>query len=86
VFAAGARRLPLNITGMLQYIAPTMTFALAVWYFGEPMPLARWAGFGLVWIALTLITVDAWRARPVSKRRAAGIARAKDEQPVTEPI
>ncbi len=86
VFAAGARRLPLNITGMLQYIAPTMTFALAVWYFGEPMPLGRWAGFGLVWIALTLITVDAWRARPVSKRRAAGIARAAAEQPVTEPI
>lgn len=63
IFAAGARRLPLNITGLLQYIAPTMSFALAVWYFREPMPAARWAGFVLVWIALVLITVDSWRSR-----------------------
>jgi chloramphenicol-sensitive protein RarD len=63
VFAAGARRLPLNVTGMLQYIAPTMTFVLAVWYFHEPMPAARWIGFGIVWIALVIFSVDAWRSR-----------------------
>lgn len=63
LFAAGARRLPLNVTGLLQYIAPTMTFILAVWYFHEPMPPARWAGFALVWVAVVLITVDSWRAR-----------------------
>lgn len=63
IFAAAARRLPLNISGLLQYIAPTMTFSLAVWYFHEPMPSARWAGFALVWVALVLITVDSWRAR-----------------------
>lgn len=63
VFAAGARRLPLNVTGMLQYIAPTMTFAFAVWYFHEPMPAARWIGFGIVWIALILFSIDAWRSR-----------------------
>lgn len=67
IFAAGARRLPLTITGLLQYIAPTMTFALAVTYFGEPMPLGRWAGFALVWVALVLITIDAWRARANAK-------------------
>jgi len=62
LFAAGAARLPLNITGLLQYIAPTMMFMLAVWYFGEPMPAGRWIGFALVWVALVLITVDSWRA------------------------
>lgn len=62
LFAAGAARLPLNITGLLQYIAPTMMFMLAVWYFHEPMPAGRWIGFGLVWVALVLITVDSWRA------------------------
>lgn len=81
IFAAGARRLPLNISGLLQYIAPTMTFALAVWYFDEPMPPARWAGFALVWVALVLITLDSWRAR----------ARVTDPQAaqsgeVTEPV
>ncbi len=63
VFAAGARRLPLNVTGLLQYIAPTLQFVLAVWYFHEPMSPARWGGFVLVWIALVLITVDSWRSR-----------------------
>lgn len=63
LFAAGARRLPLNVTGLLQYLTPTMTFILAITYFGEPMPTARWAGFALVWVALTLITIDSWRSR-----------------------
>lgn len=85
VFAAGARRLPLAVTGMLQYIAPTMTFALAVWYFQEPMPPGRWIGFAIVWIALVLFSIDAWRVRPLSRRRAAGVARAA-EQPVAEPL
>ena len=58
LFAAGARRLPLNVMGLLQYIAPTMTFCLSVWYFHEPMPPERWLGFGLVWVALTVLTVD----------------------------
>jgi chloramphenicol-sensitive protein RarD len=62
LFAAGAARLPLNITGLLQYIAPTMMFMLAVWHFGEPMPAGRWIGFALVWVALVIITVDSWRA------------------------
>jgi len=63
VFAAGARRLPLNVTGLLQYISPTMTFVLAVTTFGEHMPPVRWAGFALVWVAVVLISVDAWRSR-----------------------
>lgn len=85
VFAAGARRLPLAITGMLQYIAPTMSFVLAVWYFHEPMPTGRWIGFAIVWVALVVFSVDAWRVRPLSKRRAANRTRA-GEPPVTEPL
>ncbi|WP_062380717.1 EamA family transporter RarD [Demequina pelophila] len=63
LFAAGARRLPLYVTGLLQYIAPTMMFMLAVGVFGEDMPAARWAGFGLVWVALVVLTADGLRAR-----------------------
>lgn len=68
IFAAGARRLPLNVTGMLQYIAPTMTFVLAVWYFNESMPAVRWIGFGIVWVALVIFSIDAWRVRPGGAR------------------
>ena len=75
LFAAGAARLPLNITGLLQYIAPTMMFMLAVWYFGEEMPPGRWVGFALVWVALIVLTVDGWRSRS----RAEAI-------PATEPV
>ncbi len=88
LFAAGARRLPLNITGMLQYIAPTMTFVLAVWYFHEPMPAGRWLGFGFVWAALVLFSIDAWRVRPGGARaQLAREARARDAVEIpTEPI
>jgi chloramphenicol-sensitive protein RarD len=75
LFAAGAARLPLNVTGLLQYIAPTMMFMLAVWYFHEEMSLGRWIGFALVWVALVVITVDGWRARS----RSAPV-------PATEPV
>ena len=63
LFAAGAARLPLNVTGLLQYIAPTMMFMLAVWYFGEEMSTGRWVGFALVWVALVVLTIDGWRSR-----------------------
>lgn len=81
LFAAGARRLPLNITGLLQYIAPTLSFILAVTYFGEDMPAARWAGFALVWVALVLITVDSWRSRA----RVSDVQAAQSGE-VTEPV
>ncbi len=77
LFAAGSRRLPLFVMGLLQYIAPTMMFVLAVWHFGEPMPASRWAGFVRVWVALVVISVDAWRARP---RR--GVAEVEATEPV----
>ena len=77
----GARRLPLNVMGLLQYIAPTMTFCLSVWYFHEPMPAERWLGFGLVWVALVIITVDSWRARS----RVTDVEAAESGE-VTEPV
>jgi len=77
LFAAGARRLPLYVTGLLQYIAPTMMFILAVWHFGEPMPVSRWIGFVLVWVALVVLTVDGWRLRPRKRE-----ARVQPAEPV----
>ncbi len=55
-FAASATRLPLSTLGLLQYLAPTFQFLLGVFYFGESMSVGRWVGFGLVWLALMILT------------------------------
>ncbi|NYD66832.1 chloramphenicol-sensitive protein RarD [Agromyces atrinae] len=57
-FAAAARRLPLVYMGFIQYLAPIMQFAVGVVILSEPMPLERWIGFSLVWVALIVLTVD----------------------------
>lgn len=71
LYGASARRIPLTTLGTLQYIGPTLQFVLGVAVLGEVMPLDRWIGFGLVWVALVIFTVDLLRARP---RRAAPVA------------
>lgn len=62
LFGGAARRLPLSVVGLLQYVAPTLQFAIGVLVFGEEMPAARWWGFALVWLALAVLTVDGLRA------------------------
>ncbi|MET9682131.1 EamA family transporter RarD [Streptomyces coeruleorubidus] len=67
-FGAAAIRVPLSTIGLLQYLTPVFQFLLGVFYFGEAMPPERWAGFSLVWLALTLLTWDALRtARRASR-------------------
>ncbi|MER6417597.1 EamA family transporter RarD [Streptomyces sp. NPDC001137] len=61
-FGAAAIRVPLSTLGLLQYLAPVFQFLLGVLYFHEAMPVERWAGFALVWVALCLLTWDAWRS------------------------
>lgn len=59
LFAAAARRLPLSTLGLLQYLAPVLQFVLGVYVLNEPMPTSRWIGFGLIWVALAIISFDA---------------------------
>lgn len=77
LFGSAARRLPLSVVGMLQYIAPTMQFAIGVLVLGEQMPPARWVGFGLVWVALVVLTADGLRTGRADTlaRRAAALPR-----------
>ena len=63
LFAASANRVPMVGIGILQYVAPILQLACGLLIFHEPMPPARLAGFGLVWIALIIFTVDALRQR-----------------------
>ncbi|WP_028060848.1 EamA family transporter RarD [Candidatus Solirubrobacter pratensis] len=68
LFGAAAIRVPLTTLGLMQYLAPVLQFLIGVLVRGEAMPLSRLAGFALVWLALTVFTVDAIRAlrRPLS--------------------
>jgi chloramphenicol-sensitive protein RarD len=79
-FGAAAIRVPLSTLGLLQYLAPVFQFLLGILYFGEAMPPERWAGFALVWLALTLLTWDALRtARKAARTLRAEIAAREAE-------
>ena len=68
LFAAAARRLKLTHIGLTQFFAPVLQFVIGVYYFHEQMPLARWLGFALVWIALVILTVDLFRSSRAARR------------------
>ena len=61
LFAAGARRIPLTTLGLLQYLGPSIQFMLGLWLFKEPFAPARGVGFGLIWLALLVYSVDGIR-------------------------
>lgn len=67
LFAAASARIPLSMMGLIQYLTPVIQFSIGVWVNHEVMPPARWIGFGLVWVALVVLTVDSLRnaRRPV---------------------
>lgn len=58
LFAAGARRIPLSVLGLLQYIGPTIQMLLGVWFFHEAFTAARLAGFAVIWGALVLYVAE----------------------------
>ncbi|MEC4723261.1 EamA family transporter RarD [Noviherbaspirillum sp. CPCC 100848] len=63
LFASGARRIPLSLLGLLQYIGPTIQLLLGVWLYHEPFGGARLAGFALIWGALAVYSLEGlWQA------------------------
>ena len=61
LFNIGARRLNLATIGILQYIAPSCTFLLAVFFYHEPFASAQLYTFSAIWLALALYSCDAVR-------------------------
>ena len=68
LFAAASRRLPLIFMGFIQYFAPFIQFLVGVFILQEPMPPERWVGFGLVWVALLVLTFDLVRGARSARR------------------
>lgn len=72
LFAYAVQRLRLTTIGMLQYIAPSIAFVLALVVFGEHLNATRLVSFGLIWLSLVIYTADS-----VARRRRA---------PVVDPV
>ncbi|OUC97111.1 EamA family transporter RarD [Streptosporangium minutum] len=69
-FTSAAIRIPLTTIGLLQYIAPVLQFIVGVFVVQEVMPPSRWAGFAIVWLALSVFTWDSLRAARAARRTA----------------
>jgi chloramphenicol-sensitive protein RarD len=47
--------------GFVQYLAPTIVFFLGAFAYDEPLDATKLACFALIWIAIALFSVDAFR-------------------------
>jgi len=63
LFGAAARLIPLSTIGFLQYFAPTLQFLIGVLIYGEAFSQDQLAGFGLIWIALAVYSLESVSAR-----------------------
>ena len=61
LFAASLKGINLSTVAFIQYLAPTLSFILAVFIYDEPFDQARLISFALIWTALVLISYDVWR-------------------------
>jgi chloramphenicol-sensitive protein RarD len=80
-FGAAARRIPLSLLGMLQYIGPTLQLLIGVWVFGEAFGGARAQGFAMIWCACGVFSLDLW----LHSRSQAGPMAAPDSGPLPKP-
>jgi len=71
LFAAAARRVPLVTIGLLQFVTPVLQLLCGVLLLGESLRTSRWIGFGIVWVALVVLTLDSiWSVRSRARRLA----------------
>lgn len=69
-FSSAARRLPLFMLGLMQYMAPSIHFLMAVYVWGEPLDQVKLMGFVMTWVALAVFTFDSWRRYRAPERLA----------------
>ena len=62
LFSYGANLLPLNVLGFFQYISPSLTLLLGIFFFNEPFGFTQLCTFGFIWLALIVFTVSEWKA------------------------
>ncbi len=62
LFNAATTRLPLTITGLLQYITPTIMFLVGILVFHEELQLTKLIGFIFIWAALAFLGTDMFKS------------------------
>ncbi len=70
LFASATQRISLFLIGILQYIAPTIGFFLGLLVYHETVTPHQWLGFGLVWVALAIFTIEGYWRHQRSQARA----------------
>lgn len=68
-FNMAAQKLPLSILGFFQYIAPSMSFLLAVFLYGEQFTTGHAVAFTCIWLALVMVSIEPFRR---ARRRLRG--------------
>lgn len=73
-FAAAARRIPLVTIGLIQFLTPMLQLLIGVLLLDEHVSGALWVGFGIVWVALVLLSIDSMsQARSNRRTRLAAL-------------
>lgn len=61
LFASGAKLLRFTTIGLMQYMAPTIVFFIAIFLFGEPFSQVQLVAFVMIWVALAIYTWSMFR-------------------------
>lgn len=77
MFGGAARRIPLSVLGIIQYLSPTCQFLLGVLVYGEPLAPERLLGFGLIWAALLFFTLEGLLSQRRSTHPEKGLHKQK---------
>jgi len=72
-FAAGARRIPLSLLGLLQYAGPTLQLILGIWLYHEPFPAQKQIGYALIWLSLAIYAAEGLLVARLTQRQRRSI-------------
>lgn len=70
LFSAGAKRIPLSLTGFIQYVGPTIMFILGIFLFNEPFDINQLITFIFIWIGIVLYSTSQYlkmKRKPITE-------------------
>ncbi len=74
LFTTASRSVPFGTVGVMQYINPTIQFAVAALVFAEPVTRWHWIAFPLIWVAVALYSAETLRQQRSARRLSARVS------------